>query len=35
MANVSNVLIVALDEETGAFCRKKNFPYWVRMLTSR
>jgi len=34
-ANVTNAMVVALDEETGAFCRSKGFPYWVRTLTSR
>jgi len=34
-ANVSNAMVVALDEETGRYCRSKNFPYWVRTLTSR
>lgn len=34
-ANVTNAMVVALDEETGAFCKSKDFPYWVRTLTSR
>mmetsp|Transcript_33962 Transcript_33962/g.47046 ORF Transcript_33962/g.47046 Transcript_33962/m.47046 type:complete len:726 (-) Transcript_33962:56-2233(-) len=34
-ANISNALVVALDEETGRFCRERGFPYWVRTLTSR
>ncbi|KAK3259995.1 hypothetical protein CYMTET_31032, partial [Cymbomonas tetramitiformis] len=34
-ANVSNAMVVALDEETGEFCRKEGFPYWVRTLRSR
>jgi hypothetical protein len=29
-ANVTNAMVVALDEETGAFCKSKGFPYWVR-----
>lgn len=34
-ANVPNALVVALDDETGAWLRARNFPAYVRKLTAR
>lgn len=34
-AKVSNALVVALDDETGAWLKERDFPYYLKKLTAR